>query len=270
MATIIKAPRKGNVIYEPGTQALEYAPLATNPYKGCGHACKYCYVPLATHQDRKEFNAGAVLRPDYLDRLQDQVHRLKIAGTEEARAAMQILLCFSTDPYHPGDSLPTRNVLQILRDYGLSFCTLTKGGTRPMRDLDLFRPDRDAYAVTMTSLDAAFSRMWEPNAALPYDRIAGLLAFKRAGIFTWMSLEPTLSAEHSLAVVNETHDLVDLYKVGKANYLGEFSKKIDWRSYTLRMIERLTALGVKHYIKRDLQMHLPPNYPNPLRIQQHH
>jgi DNA repair photolyase len=32
-------------IYAPRGQAGEYAPLATNPYRGCGHGCAYCYVP---------------------------------------------------------------------------------------------------------------------------------------------------------------------------------------------------------------------------------
>jgi hypothetical protein len=90
------------------------------------------------------------------------------------------------------------------------------------------------------------------------------------GVFTWVSLEPTLSAEHSLAVVEATHGFVDLYKVGKANYLKEYSKKIDWRDYTLRMIELLDRLGKKHYIKRDLQRYLPEGYANPLRVPHHH
>jgi len=31
-------------IYAPAGKAGEYAPLAANPYKGCGHCCSYCYV----------------------------------------------------------------------------------------------------------------------------------------------------------------------------------------------------------------------------------
>lgn len=259
-------PVKGyDVIYPPGSQAWEYAPLATNPYKGCGHACKYCYVPLATHQKRAEFNEGAVYREGFLERLRKDARRFSDAGVRD-----QVLLCFSTDPYHPGNVEPTREALGILIEHGMAFCALTKGGMKAARDIDLFRPGRDAFAVTMTSLDAVFSRMWEPNAVLPYERIEALLAFRRAGIFTWISLEPTLSAAHSLAVVDETHEFVDLYKVGKANYLGEFAKAIDWRDYTLRMIEKLQALGKAHYIKKDLHEFLPPGYHNPLRVQQHH
>jgi hypothetical protein len=48
------------------------------------------------------------------------------------------------------------------------------------------------------------------------------------------------------------------------------TKVVDWRDYTMRMIDQLNRLGKKHYIKRDLQPYLPPGYQNPLRIPQHH
>jgi hypothetical protein len=32
----------------------------------------------------------------------------------------------------------------------------------------------------------------------------------------------------------------------------------------------LNRVGARHYIKRDLQGYLPPNYPNALRVPQHH
>lgn len=258
-------PVKGyDVIYPPGSQAWEYAPLATNPYKGCGHACKYCYVPLATHQKRGEFNMGAVYRDGYLERLTKDAARYCLAGVTD-----QVLLCFSTDPYHPGECGPTREALLKLTAHGLAFCTLTKGGMKATRDIDLFRPHRDAFAVTMTSLDAVFSRMWEPEAALPHERIEALLAFRRAGIFTWVSLEPTLDVEASLQLVRETHPFVDLYKIGRVNYVG-LTKTTDWRDYTLRMIDLCRRLRVAHYVKKDLQPYLPEGYHNPLRVQQHH
>ena len=179
------------------------------------------------------------------------------------------MLSFTTDPYHTGDTSLTRMTLNVLKDHGLGICTLTKGGTRALRDLDLFRPKRDAFASTLTSLDDKFSKKWERNAALPADRIAALRKFHEAGIFTWVSLEPTLDIDASLAIVKATHPFVDLYKVGRVNYLP-MTKTTDWQDYTLRMIDLLNAVGAKHYIKKDLQKFLPPGYKNPLRIPQHH
>jgi len=146
---------------------------------------------------------------------------------------------------------------------------LTKGGTRALRDLDLFRPKRDAFACTLTSLDDRFSKKWERNAALPGDRIKALRKFHDAGIFTWVSLEPTLDVKSSLALVGATHEFVDLFKVGRTDYLP-MTKTTDWRDYTLRMLDQLAGFGARHYIKKDLQEFLPKGYPNSLRVPQHH
>jgi DNA repair photolyase len=253
-----------NYIYAPKGQAGEYAPLATNLYRGCGHGCAYCYVPLVTKQDRREFDAGAAERKGYLPGLLKDAAKYQAAGITE-----QVMLSFTTDPYHPGDTSTTQYVLDTLASHGMGFCTLTKGGTRALRDIDMFRPDRDAFASTLTTLDDAFSLSWERNAALPGDRLAALRAFHDRGIFTWVSLEPTLDEESSLAVVDATHEFVDLYKVGRANYLKEITRTTDWRGYTLRMIDKLQALGKRHYIKADLQGYLPPGYFNPLRVPQY-
>lgn len=256
-----------DVIYRPAGNAGEYAPLATNPWKGCGHGCKYCYVPLATHIDRKLFNEGAVLRPDYFDRLDRDLvrHRHLAGGSNE-----QIFISFSSDPFHLGDLWPTERLMTKLRMAGLAFCTLSKGGSRALPFLPIYRPTRDAYACTLTSLDDDFSVKWEPKAALPANRIITMKAFHDAGIFTWVSLEPTLDVDASVQIVRETYPFVDLYKIGRANYCGEITKTTDWRDYTLRMIALCQDLGVRHYIKADLQEYLPAGYFNPLRVQQHH
>lgn len=252
-------------IYAPKGQAGEYAPLAANPYRGCGHACAYCYVPLVTKQDRKEFNAGAIERKKFEHGLLADAAKYQAVGITE-----QVMLSFTTDPYHPGDTALTRWTLEALEDYGLAFCTLTKGGMRAQRDLDLFRPDRDAFATTLTSLDDSFSQKWEPAAALPGDRLQALRMFHNASIFTWVSLEPTLDVAASIAIVKATCGYVDLYKIGQANYLKEITRTTDWRDYTLRILDVLHSVGAKHYIKKDLQPYLPEGYLNPLRVPQHH
>lgn len=269
MTSELQLPQSAKVsgctyIYSPAGQAGEYAPLATNPYRGCGHCCAYCYVPLVLRMKRPEFDAGAKERDGFLAAVTKDARKYQAAGIRE-----QVMLSFTTDPYHPGDTSLTRKTLQVLRDHGLGFCTLTKGGTRALRDLDLFRRDRDAFATTLTSLDPAFSRKWERRAALPADRLAALRQFHAAGIFTWVSLEPTLDVESSLEIVRQTHGFVDLYKVGRVNYLP-MTKTTDWRAYAERILELLQQLGARHYIKRDLQPYLPPGYPNPLRVAQHH
>lgn len=252
-------------IYAPRGQAGEYAPLATNPYRGCGHGCAYCYVPNVTKQPRPEFDATAVPRENFIDKL-----RADAIKYQRADLHGQVMLSFTTDPYNPIDTSLTRKTLETLALFGLGFCTLTKGGMRATVDADIFRPDRDAFASTLTTLDDRFSKKWERNAALPESRLQALRHFHELGIFTWVSLEPTLDVEASLQIVEATHGFVDLYKVGRANYLKDITATTNWRDYTLRIIDRLQALGKAHYIKKDLQGYLPAGYHNPLRVQQHH
>lgn len=250
-------------VYAPKGQALEYSALATNPYRGCGHKCAYCYVPNVLRITREEFDSRASLRPSYMHGLRKDLEKYTQLGITE-----QVMMSFTTDPYHPYDNTPTRDTILALQEAGLGVCTLTKGGSRALRDIKLFRPTRDAFASTLTSMDDAFSLKWERGAAPASDRVATLKKFHEAGIFTWVSLEPTLNCEASLEIVRQTHSFVDLYKVGRVNYLP-MTKTEDWQDYTLRMIDLLNKLGARHYIKQDLQKFLPHDYANPLRIEQH-
>lgn len=258
-----------DVIYRPKGNAGEYAPLAANPYRGCGHGCKYCYVPNATHIDRNLFNDGAVPRADFLPRLRSDIGRYRRAGVCDGHPADQVFITFSSDPFHPGDLRHTEETIITLKNGGMAFCTLSKGGARALPFVGLYRPSRDAYAASLTGLDGAFSRMWEPDAAMPWERIETLRRFYEAGIFTWVSLEPTLDAQASIDIVKETHEFVDLYKIGKANYVKKVSDAIDWRDYVERVTATCRALRKQHYVKLDLQQFLPPGYHNPLRIPQH-
>lgn len=253
-----------SIIYAPRGQAGEYSALATNPYRGCGHKCAYCYVPKVLRMSRAEFDAGAVPRKDFPKVLTRDAKKYRAAGSSE-----QVMLSFTTDPYHTGETALTRETLEVLIDHGLGFCTLTKGGTRAERDLDLFRPRRDAFACTLTSLDPDFSKKWERSAALPADRIAALRRFYDYGIFTWVSLEPVLDVDASLEIVRQTHGFVDLYKVGRANYLP-MTKSTDWGHYCRRMVDLLDELGAASYVKNDLVKYIPGGWSNPLRVKQHH
>lgn len=252
-------------IYTPAGQALEYSALAANPYSGCGHKCAYCYVPKALRMSSREaFDNSAFERTNYLKNLEKDAARYKERGITE-----QVMLSFTTDPYHPYDTSLTPKVIEKLHEYGMGMCALTKGGSRALRDLHLYDQKRDAFATTLTSLDDDFSMKWERGAAVATDRISTLQRFHEAGIFTWVSMEPTIDIERSLAIIDATHSFVDHYKIGRVNYIN-ITKETDWESYTLRIIDKCQKLGVSHYIKRDLQQYLPEGYYNPLRVQQHH
>lgn len=253
-----------SLIYAPKGQAGEYAPLACNPYRGCGHGCKYCYVPAAIHMPRVDFDQGANPRRDFLTRLEKEAAKYWALGITE-----QVFLCFTTDAFNPFDTSLTRPTIEILQQYGMGVCTLTKGGYRALPFLDLFRPDRDCFASTLTTLDDAVSLEWEPKAALPYERIETLRRFHDAGIYTWVSLEPVIDTETAKQIIRETAGFVDLYKVGRINY-HRLTRLTNWERFTHEVTALLNELGKDHYVKHDLHPYLPTGYHNPLRREQFH
>jgi len=254
-----------SIIYAPQGQAGEYSRLAANPFRGCSHRCVYCYVPLVLKMSREEFDREAIPRPNFLELLKKDAIKYQQLGSRE-----QVMLSFTTDPYNPGDVTRklTRQVIEMIKTHGLGFCTLTKGGSRALRDLDLFRPGRDAFASTLTSLNPIVSAQWEAGAALPADRITTLKTFHDAGIFTWVSLEPVYDIEATLEIIRATHQFIDLYKVGRINY-HRLTKVIDWAEFTGRVIELLKELDARAYIKKDLQAYLPVDFRNWQDFRQH-
>ena len=254
-----------SLIYEPAGRAREYAPLALNVYTGCAHACVYCYVPQVTKRTKEAFHIPNV-RKNYLRLLEKEAGKLQ---TTE-----RVFMSFTTDPYQPFDveQQLTRRTIEIFKRHGIHFQTLTKGGHRALRDLDLFTPD-DAFASSLTLIDPVHSAKWEPQAATPAERMDTLSQFHAAGVPTWVSLEPVIDPESTLEIIRRTHEYVDLYKVGTINYMGEFGKKIDWHAFGTQAVTLLDSLGYtrslamddvahiqhgerRYYIKEDLAKHL--------------
>jgi len=238
------------IIYEPAGRAREYAPLAANLYRGCGHGCVYCYAPAALRMDKAEFYMKPSARANVLRELEKDCVRL------EGKETRPVLLSFTSDPYQPLDEELeiTREAIKLLKKYGLKVVILTKGGKRAERDFDLL-DSGDFVGASLTFTNTDDSKNWEPHAALPEERIEMLRNAKIVGIQTWASLEPVIYPEQSLELIRITHEFVDLYKVGTLNH-HPYAKKIDWKNFAERAIATLKEYGVKFYIKKDLRKYL--------------
>ena len=239
--------KKGLAIYEPKGRASEYAPLAVNLYKGCGHGCIYCYAPEATLVERPDF-VKATPRQGIIEKLKKDAPQATLNGNKG-----NVLLCFTCDPYQPIDAeyQLTRQAIEILHKNGFNVTILTKGGKRAERDFDLLRRS-DEFATTLTFLDEQKSLQWEPKAAIPQERIETLKKAHKLGIKTWASLEPVIEPAESIEIIRQTYTFVDLFKVGLLNYHPR-AKEIDWRKFLQECIATLKQYGCRYYIKRDLR-----------------
>lgn len=213
-------------------------------------ACVYCFGPAVTRRSRSQF-VRSTTRPNFLRKLEREAAKYQAAGVTD-----RILLCFTCDPYQHLDAKlgVTRETIQTLHWHGLRVQVLTKGGSRALRDIDLFT-DRDAFATTLTFLDDDRSVEWEPRAALPGDRVSTIRRFHDAGVPTWVSLEPVIDPASSLEIIRRTHEFVDLYKIGKLNYRPE-AQGVDWAQFVRDAVGLLEELGKDYYIKKDLARYL--------------
>jgi DNA repair photolyase len=241
---------KRSVIYEPKGKAAEYAPLALNLYRGCGHCCAYCFVPLSTHTTRGVFH-----HPGWIAPRPSILQDLEIQARSMAGDPRPILLSFTSDPYQPLEKKTetTRKALIILNRNNLTATILTKGGCWGLaRDYYLLQMEPlSTWAVTLTHYDLSFSRAWEPKAADPNDRIRSLASAKHLGLNTWVSFEPVIDPKAVYRLLEATHEFTDHYKVGKLNY-HPHAQTIDWRRFKNEIEERLVKLGKPYYLKRDL------------------
>ena len=238
------------MIYEPSGRALEYSPLACNLYTGCVHGCKYCYAPQCLHTTVEQFGKAAP-RAKALSRLEKSAS--KFAGDQR-----EINLCFTCDPYQPDIEDITRASLLIMERHRLRATLLTKGGTRACRDFDILARNGWKFGSTITGSWQS-ARIFEPYAAPVQDRIEAVKRAKKAGIFTYLSVEPVMFPEEALVMMAVLKPYVDFWKVGKINHVdrcrfNEETKaqifRINWRVFLERVVLQLS--GCQYYIKKDL------------------
>ena len=232
-----------SIIYEPKGRALEYSLLACNHYTGCGHRCGYCYAAKMSVRYGRDFSKVSAKK--------DVIKLLSKEGPKYSGTDKRVLLSFMSDPYPEIDRHErlTRKVIEIFKLLDIPFQVLTKGGMRAVRDFDMYRPG-DAFATTLTYLlDDGKTLEVEPGAPLPSDRIEAIRTAHEREIETWVSLEPVLDPDESLAIIKETHSIVDLFKIGKLNHV---SNDTDWRGFGTAAIELCEKYSKQYYVKDDL------------------
>ena len=236
------------VVYKPQGAALEYSDLALNLYKGCSHACTYCYAPIATCVKRENFTNAVEPKGAIIERLRRD---LRLIEKNNEFTKSPVLMSFTCDPYQPleEDLQLTRTAIQLLNLYEYPVKILTKGGDLAQRDFDLLSQFQgNEFGVTLTLLDPKIQQVWEPNAASPKQRIENLKEAKKRNIKTWLSLEPIIDLEQALDVIDETYEFTDFYGVGKLNY-NKHQKTIDWKDVNEKVTNKLTQL------KKDFKNH---------------
>lgn len=232
-------------IYEPKGRALEYSPLAVNLYTGCPHGCKYCFAANGKWTTPEKFHTNVQPRKGILSAIENDCRRLR--GDPRP-----ILLCFTSDPYPPDGTCEdvTRAALGIMERSGMTAQILTKGGTLAMRDFDILKRNKWKFGTTMLFWTEESRQLWEPNAGTVVSRELAIIEAHKAGIETWVSVEPVIDPLEAFDVIKGLLPFVDFWKIGKINHNPEIEKRINWRSFLAKARD---ILGDRpHLIKHDL------------------
>lgn len=240
-----------NTIYQPKGRAREYSPLALNIYDGCDHQCQFCYVCHSPGGQKKV----PLPRTNLIKSLREYLSRTKVHE--------QVLLCFTCDPYCKAEEKYglTREVLIAFLEFKVPCAILTKGGSRCLRDLDLFkRFPRHALKVGASLTFRYFEDQSpiEPGAANPEDRVDTLRRLHAAGIQTWVSFEPVIVPEQTLALMEFVSPWIDQVKLGKLNH--DPSVNTDWLFLSQAALRLARGHGMEFYMKADLRACLPSGY----------
>jgi DNA repair photolyase len=189
---------------------------------GCSHSCRFCYVPsAATIKQGPKLKEFGVDDPDLewgqyvLLRKWDEDKFLSSLRTAEStpKAALKrdgnraVMYCTTTDPYqviHHHDPerqkelashsrLLVRRSLELIRDRSTLNVRILTRSPLARADFDLFRTfgSRLLFGMSLPTLRNDLSRIYEPKAPAPTQRLATLNAARDAGLHVYVAVAPT-------------------------------------------------------------------------------
>ncbi len=167
---------------------------SVNPYRGCYHACAYCYA-RRSHQFLG-FGAGT----DFERKLILKAHAAKLlrkAFERRAWAGDLVLFSGNTDCYQPLEATHglTRACLKVCLDFRNPVGIITKG-TLIERDIDLLRDlHKNAFCQVMISIPFSQTdnaRVVEPHVASPSRRFETIRRLAGEGIEVGVMVAPII------------------------------------------------------------------------------
>ncbi|MHB8233722.1 MAG: radical SAM protein [Solirubrobacteraceae bacterium] len=191
-----------------------------NPYRGCSHACTYCFA-RPTHK-YLDFDAGR----DFEREIVVKVNAPEVLRSELARPSWKrehVALGTNTDPYQwvEGRYKLMRGIWEALRDAANPCSVLTKSPLL-LRDLDLMLQiaQRASFTACLSipTLDEKAWRATEPHTPNPRARLEAVAELNRAGIPTGVLIAPLMPG------INDSPDqierLLDLVAEAGATSVG--------------------------------------------------
>lgn len=165
-----------------------------NPYRGCRHACRYCYA-RPTHEfwgmdAGREFEQRVFAKVNAPEVLRRELQRPRWMGES-------IAIGTASDPYEPAEAQYrlTRRIIQVLAEFH-NPASITTKGVLVRRDVDvLLELAENAEVQVNFSVGSVDERVWkltEPGAPSPAARLEAMQCLVENGITAGVMMAPLL------------------------------------------------------------------------------
>lgn len=238
----------GKAIYKPKGKAGEYAEWACNFYNGCSNGCEYCYL--------KKGVLAHVMggdKPTLKKCFKDEAEALKVFE-KELKANLQelqkhgLFFSFTTDPMLPETKDLTINAIHLCCGNGVPVKILTKRTDFSLLEFPtmvLHCSKFIAFGFTLTGHDEL-----EQGASTNAERIDAMKKLHDAGFKTFASIEPIIDLDSSWAMICNTSNFCDLYKIGLES--GKKYDRNELQKFAKAVIDQLHFYGAKIYFKDSI------------------
>ena len=244
---------------------------SVNPYVGCQHACRFCYVPSVSAIKLKAPLAElGVKDPDgqwgeyaFLRMWDERAFTRSLMAAENIPLAdlnpdgnRAVMLSTTTDPYQTlrgGDPVQTaalnsqaramvRRMLELIRDRSTLNVRILTRSPLAREDFDLFQTfgNRLLFGMSIPTLDDRLARLYEPKAPSPSRRLETLRLAVSKGLPVYAAVAPTYpeQGEAELAAV--------LGEIGRLSPVTVFHEPINIRAENVeRMRREAEEVGLK-------------------------
>jgi DNA repair photolyase len=247
-----------------------------NVYRGCSHACTYCFA-RPTHEYLgldmgEDFERRIVVKVNAVERLRAELAARRWAGDHIAMGT-------NTDPYQrcEGKYHLTQGVVRVLSEAANPFSILTKS-TLILRDIDLLaaaaRRTEVRANLSIGTLDEEVWRLTEPGTPPPARRVDAVRRLNQAGVACGVLVGPVIPGlsdrpEQLQAVVSACVDAgaVSISAIGlhlrpgvRQHFLGwlagvrpDLARELDRRysrAYLPAAYQRALAQSVHHIVEQ--------------------
>ena len=233
-----------------------------NPYRGCRHACRYCYA-RPTH----EF-WGLDAGREFEQRVFAKVNSPEVLRKELKKSSWRgegIAIGTASDPYEPAEAEYelTRRIIEVLCDFE-NPASITTKGVLVRRDADVLRELWEVADVRVNfsigSMDPEVWKLTEPGTPSPMARMEAMRHLVEHGIPAGVMMAPLIpgisdSAEsiHAVAAAAAEH---------KAQFIGAnvLFLKPGSKEWFMPMLREAYPHLTPSYAKLYRKTYAPPDY----------